>query len=78
MIPKVIMFSIAWIFVGAIVGMLVCAVFAPPRRNDPKLPTPHTKKVFHTPTGCVKFKTHEVECSRDATSLNFVASQHKG
>jgi len=72
------MFSIAWIFIGAIVGLLLSAVFAPPSRGDAQLPTPNTKKVFHTPTGCVKFKTHEVDCSRESTSLNFVASQHKG
>jgi hypothetical protein len=72
------MLSIAWTFAGAIAGLLLCAVFAPPSRGNSQLPTPNTKKVFHTPSGCVKFKTHEVECSRDSTSLNFVASEHKG
>lgn len=71
------MFSIEWVFIGAIVGLLVVSVFAPPKRGDAQVPTPNTKKIFNTPAGCVKFKTHSVECSREATSLNFIASQHK-
>jgi hypothetical protein len=32
---------------------------------------------MHTTSGCVKFKSTEVPCTSDATSLNFIASQHK-
>ena len=71
------MFSIFWIFTGAIVGLLLVAVFVPPARKDMQVPTPFSKSVYRTPTGCVKFKTERVECSEEATSLNFVASSHK-
>ena len=71
------MFSIEWAFVGTIVGLLLVSTFAPPSRKDARVPTPHTKQVYKTPTGCVKFKTHEVECSREAHSLNLVSSKHK-
>ena len=71
------MFSIEWIFVGIIVGLLLVSVFTPPSRKDPRVPTPHTKEVYKTQSGCVKFKTHEVPCSREAMSLNLVVSQHK-
>lgn len=71
------MFSIEWAFVGTIVGLLLVSTFAPPSRKDARVPTPHTKQVYKTSTGCVKFKTHEVPCSREAMSLNLVASQHK-
>jgi hypothetical protein len=71
------MFSIFWIFTGAIVGLLLVAVFAPPARKDVQVPTPFSKAVYRTPTGCVKFKTIKVECSEDATSLNLLASSHK-
>ena len=71
------MFAIEWIFIGTIVGLLLVAVFAPPARKDKQLPTPFTKAVFRTDSGCVKFKTQEVPCSEDSTSLNFVASSHK-
>lgn len=71
------MFSLDWIFVGVLTGLLLVSVFAPPPRKDPRVPTPNTKEVYKTPSGCVKFKTHEVPCSREAMSLNLVASQHK-
>lgn len=71
------MISITWLFIGILVGLLVVSVFIPPNRKVPSLPTPHCTDVFHTENGCVKFKTREVECTPSATSLNFVASQHK-
>lgn len=71
------MFSTTWIFIGLLVGMLVVAVFEPPVRKDLQLPTPDDDSVFKTESGCVKFKSEEVPCTPEATSLNFVASQHK-
>jgi hypothetical protein len=71
------MISLTWMFIGAIVGLLVVSVFVPPNRKLPTLPTPYTDEVYHTQTGCVKFRTQEVECDQSATSLNFIASQHK-
>ena len=71
------MINLFWMTIGAITGLLLVAVFTPPNRNVPTLPTPDNDDVFKTPHGCVKFKTEEVECMPSATSLNFVASQHK-
>ncbi len=71
------MISLTWIFIGAVVGLLLVSVFTPPNRKVPTLPTPHCTDVFHTGTGCVTFRTEEVECGPSATSLNLVASQHK-
>ena len=71
------MLSIMWLFIGALSGMILVSVFTPPNRNVPTLPTPDNEEVFKTPHGCVKFKAEEVECMPSASSLNFVASQHK-
>lgn len=69
------MLSLFWIFVGALSGLLVSAVFTPPNKKDKQLPTPDDKEKFHTDNGCVKFNAEEVECTPDAKSLNFVASK---
>ena len=66
-----------WIFIGFLLGMLVVAVFEPPARKDFHLPTPHDNKPIYTGTGCVKFTAIEVACTPAASSLNFIASQHK-
>ena len=71
------MLDVFWLFIGILVGLLVVAVFIPPNQKDNQLPTPDDESEFHTKTGCVKFKAEEVPCTDDATSLNFVASQHK-
>jgi len=71
------MFSLSWIFIGLLVGMLIVAVFEPPVRKDMHLPTPDDSSAMHTGSGCVKFKATEVPCTDKATSLNFIASQHK-
>lgn len=71
------MLSITWIFIGALVGLLIVSVFTPPDRKIPSLPTPDNDESFYTQSGCVKFKAEEVECMPSATSLNFIASQHK-
>ena len=69
------MVSLLWVFVGTIVGMLIVAVFSPPPREEKGVPTPGSKKPFHTATGCVKFKAVEVPCDGKQTSLNLLASQ---
>lgn len=71
------MFSLFWMFVGAIAGLLLVSVFVPPLRKDLQVPMPHSKQVFNTPTGCVKFKAKKVPCTDNATSLNLLASQDK-
>lgn len=70
------MFSILWLFAGFLTGLLIAVVFTPPLRSVPGLPTPYDVKPMHTESGCVKFKTIKVPCA-NATSLNFIASQHK-
>ncbi len=71
------MISLKWLFIGAITGLLMVSVFTPPARNIPALPTPDNEEPFHTEHGCVKMIAEEVECMPSATSLNFLASQHK-
>ena len=71
------MIDLFWLAIGVITGLLLVSVFTPPNRNVPTLPTPDNDEVFKTPHGCVRFKSEEVECMPSASSLNFVASQHK-
>ena len=71
------MISLMWFFIGAITGLLMVAVFAPPPRKIPSLPTPDNDGPFFTNTGCVKMVAKEVECMTDATSLNSIATEHK-
>lgn len=71
------MISFLWLFIGAVVGLLLVSVFAPPSRKVPALPTPDSKEIFKTGNGCVKFEAEEVECMPSASSLNFIASQNK-
>jgi hypothetical protein len=71
------MFSLYWLFIGFLTGLIISSVFMPPIRDIPQLPTPNGYNLLNTGTGCVKFKTTEVSCGKDSTSLNFIASQHK-
>ena len=68
------MFSVFWMFVGFLVGLLIASVFTPPLRNDPQLPTPDSNDALYTGKGCVKFSTTEVPCGPESTSLNLLAS----
>ena len=71
------MLSALWIFIGALTGLLIVSVFVPPVRKEMYLPLPNDRSVFKTPSGCVRFRTEEIPCSSDATSLNFIASLNK-
>lgn len=71
------MISLLWVFIGAVVGLILVSVFTPPPRKMKTLPTPDNTELFHTPHGCVKFEAKEVDCMPSATSLNFIASEHK-
>ena len=71
------MLCIKGVFVGVLTGFLIVSVFVPPARKDLHLPTPDDKDTYFTGKGCVKFRTEEVQCTKDATSLNLVASENK-
>jgi hypothetical protein len=71
------MIHILPLFIGMLVGFLIVSVFYPPIRDDKDLPTPGDKSRYYTGTGCVKFVSKEVPCSKNTTSLNFIASQNK-
>lgn len=71
------MISLLWMFIGAVTGLVLVSVFTPPPRKVLALPTPDNKDMFHTPHGCMVFESKEVECMPSATSLNFIASEHK-
>lgn len=77
LVKQISMFSLFWMFMGLLVGLLITSVFSPPARNVPTVPTPNGKNILHTGTGCVHVKATEVPCSGKPTSLNFIASQHK-
>jgi hypothetical protein len=64
------MISLVWVFAGVIIGLLIVAVFEPPKRQIPALPTPGDNDIYHTKAGCVKIQASEIECSSDSVSLN--------
>lgn len=72
------MLSVKWVFIGAIVGFLLTAVFTPPARPESELPSPHNDHTLSTGNGgCVKFKAEEVSCDGTEVSLNLLAQQNK-
>jgi hypothetical protein len=71
------MLSLLWVFIGFVVGLLITSVFSPPMRSEPHVPLPDSHSALYTGKGCVRFKSEEVSCTKDATPLNLVASQHK-
>jgi hypothetical protein len=64
------MLSLIWAFAGVIVGLLIVAVFEPPKRQVPAVPTPGDNGLYHTKAGCVKIQASEVECAGNSVSLN--------
>lgn len=71
------MLSLSWTFTGFLAGLLIAVVFTPPLRKVPRVPTPTDVNVLETGTGCMKFTAKEVPCDKNASSLNFIAAQHK-
>ena len=57
------MLSLIWIFAGALVGLLIAAVFTPPARIEEGSPQPGKENKFNTPLGCVQLKAKEVPCA---------------
>ena len=70
-----IMMSIFWLFVGILTGLLIVSVFVPPNKKQLEMPSVDDESVFHTKSGCVKFKSEEVECDGSQSSLNLLASK---
>ena len=64
------MLSLIWIFAGFLSGLLVVAVFYPPKRQVPVVPTPTGDDMYHTKTGCVRVEASEIDCSSNSVSLN--------
>ena len=56
------MISLLWIFVGALVGLLIVSVFTPPPRIEVGKPEPGKENKFNTPLGCVSLIAKEVPC----------------
>ena len=70
------MIQFQWLLAGAIAGMLIATVIAPPTRREKQLPSPNDDtKRFHTDVGCVRFQATEVPCSDEPDSLNLLASK---
>lgn len=57
------MISLLWIFVGALVGLLIASVFRPPTRIETGSPQPGKENKFNTPLGCVHLNAKEVPCA---------------
>jgi len=58
-------------FIGGLVtGFFAVAVFKPPCRDIPAVPTPNDPGIFKTQAGCVRIKAEPVPCSDAAVSLN--------
>lgn len=64
------MLSLIWVFAGVIIGLVIVAVFEPPKRQVPVVPTPGDNDLYHTKSGCVKIQASEIECTSDSVSLN--------
>ena len=71
------MLQLPWIVGGVIIGMLISTVIVPPTRKVKRVPQPHDGGVYHTDTGCVRFDSTEVPCTKDTGSFNLLASLGK-
>jgi hypothetical protein len=64
-------------FAGALVGVVISAVMAPPTRTVRHVPTPHDSTTYKLETGCIRTKATEVPCTAETDSLNLLGLQHK-
>ena len=69
------MLELRWIVAGLILGLLISTVTIPPTRKIKSVPQPYDSDVYHTQTGCVRFRSEEVPCVEGADSLNLLASK---
>lgn len=66
-----------FLFGGALLGLLISAVMAPPTRKKPQVPAPNDPTTYKTDTGCVRIQASEVPCPGETDSLNLLGAQHK-
>ncbi len=69
--------DLPYVFLGALAGLLISAVMAPPTRKKPKAPEPNDSSVYRTETGCIRVTSSEVPCPADPDSLNLLGAEHK-
>uniref|UniRef100_A0A6C0AJL0 Uncharacterized protein n=1 Tax=viral metagenome TaxID=1070528 RepID=A0A6C0AJL0_9ZZZZ len=69
------MLEVKWVIIGILTGLVIGCVFVPPTRKSIGVPSPGSKEVFHTDTGCVRFDSTEVPCTAEPDSMNLLASQ---
>ena len=69
------MISLPYLFMGALVGLLIVCVFEPPKREIAAVPTPNDTDVYHTKTGCITIKADSIPCSSSAVSLNVLTGK---
>jgi len=69
------MLEVKWVIIGILTGLVIGCVFVPPTRKSTGVPSPGSKEVFHTDTGCVRFDSTEVPCTAEPDSMNLLASQ---
>jgi hypothetical protein len=70
-------FSLPFLFGGALLGVILSAVMAPPTRKSKQVPTPNDPTTYKVDTGCVRVRASEVPCTADTDSLNLLGTQHK-
>lgn len=63
------------LFAGVLTGFFVVAVFKPPKRHIPTVPTPGDSDSFYTKAGCVRVVSEVVPCSASAVSLNVLVGK---
>lgn len=68
------MIELRWLAAGLVAGLLISTVIVPPNRKEKTVPSPSDTSIYHTDTGCVRFKAVEVPCVNGADSLNALAS----
>lgn len=67
------MLELRWLAAGLVTGLLISTVVVPPTRKEKSVPSPSDTSIYHTDSGCVRFKAVEVPCVNGADSLNALA-----
>lgn len=74
-------FSIAAMFIGAVVGMLLVSIYQPMGLKKKILPDVKNPglimKQENVDNGCFRLHPHEVPCPVESDSMNLLSLQHK-